>query len=376
MTAVARLTINNFPVLIGDLLMSNEELDKKVIHLPTVGPHTMVFPTGSGFTISGLRQKLTVIGDNLTVGWAGNRLAAKTIVKELIEINRSSPFTLETLFDYFDRLPKVGINDDVSFVGWTKEGARVRGFGIRSIEFSSRKFGKVGLLGSGNDDLRNYLEAYPDLLKPEVDHPWHSFSGALLLGGFLLRIEMENLSSLRQYYGGGYEIVGIHEDGFRKLDDVTFAFWEASLIGKKVTFTLQPRILKYWYKGDVLLIRSLRIDRPSNDSDFIPTSKVDVIPPIYRDIADGEINGVTPEMNSKILCNYFLVKLPNGISQVFCRVHYQLEKAEPLLNFTEREGHIEVGLNDSQFSEISEKIGTHIDSVAAGKITSFPFHIG
>lgn len=91
MTAVARLTINNFPVLIGDLLLSNEELDKKVIHLPTVGSHTIVFPTGSGFTISGLRQKLTVIGDNLTVGWAGNRLAAKAIVKELIEINQSSP---------------------------------------------------------------------------------------------------------------------------------------------------------------------------------------------------------------------------------------------------------------------------------------------
>lgn len=57
---------------------------------------------------------------------------------------------------------------------------------------------------------------------------------------------MKNLSSLLQYYGAGYEIVGIHEDCFRKLDDVTFAFWEASLSGKKVTFTLQPRILKYW----------------------------------------------------------------------------------------------------------------------------------
>lgn len=296
--------------------MSNEEVrGQPTIHVPTVGPHTIAFPRGSGFTISGLRQKLALIGDNLAVGWAGHRVAAQTVVKEMIEQNRYTPFTLSTLVSYLDNLPKVGINEDFALVGWLKEGSRVQGFGFRSLEFRSDKFGKVGLLGSGAKDLRDYLTAYPDSPEWNTSHPWQSFSTGLLLGGFLLRVEMKNLSSLHQYYGAGYEIVGMEQGSFRKLDNVTFAFWEASLRGKRVTFTLQPRILKYSYRGDLLLIRSLTIDHPLGSANAVATSRVDAIAPIHRVITDEEGNVSPPEMNSQILCNYFLIKLPNRVSK-------------------------------------------------------------
>ena len=265
MTAVARMTVNNFPLLIGDLVTSNEEWEgDRAIHLLTVGPHTIVFPTGSGFTISGLRQKIAIVGTNLAIAWAGNQLAAKTIIKEMIEINDSRPFTLASLWSYFDTLPKVAINDEVSFLGWVKEGTRVQGFGFRSIEFANSKFGKVGLLGSGAADFRDYLDV-PEIPRWETDHPWQSFSAGLLLSGFLLRVEMQNRSSLLQYYGAGYEIAGIEEDGFQKLDNVTFAFWEAQLNGKRVTFILQPRIQKYSYCGDAI-DSTLVIDGPEVSS--------------------------------------------------------------------------------------------------------------
>jgi len=375
MTAVARLSVNQFPLLIGDLLLSSEESPRQHdVYVPSVGLHTVAFPRGSGYTITGLRQKLALIGSNLAIGWTGHRIAAQCVIEEMVAENRRNSFTLSTLFSYLNSRPNEGINHDFALVGWLIEGERVRGFGFRStIEFTSETFGRVGLLGTGAEDLQDYLTAYPDIPLWNVPHPWQAFSMGLLLTGFLLRSEMKNLSSLHQYYGGGYEIIGMDQGLFVKLDNVTFAFWEATLIGKKVTFTLQPRILKYSYRDDVLLIRSLIFSQAVQSSlDLVANSRVDAVPPIYRNITNEEADGHQPPMNSQILCNYFLIKLPNGIRQVFSRVHHISDEREPLLSFHEDGAQVQVTLSASQFSEICEEIGQHIDDVAGGRIVVRP----
>ena len=365
MTAVARLSINQHPLLIGDLVLSGEERDKgSIIRLPTVGPHTRVFPAGSGFTITGLRQKIALVRDNIAIAWAGNRVAAATIIKELIERSESEPFTLDSLGSYLRDLPLVKINREVGLVGWIRSNNRVTGFGFRSREFSSSRFGRVGVLGSGSVDFEDYLASYPELPEGDhTDHPWTAVSKALILCGFLLRGEMHSHASLLQYYGAGYEIVSMNGPNFQKCDDVTYVFWEAELIGRKVSFSLQPRLFKYLYHGDVLLIRSVSLDKPGQTNDHVIASHtVEAVPPIYRDIDREEIKSLpVPAMTSKVLCNYFLIRLPNNVTQVFSHVQYcEPNGPAALIQFNESGGNLGAKIDPEQMSEISQEVGERI----------------
>ena|SRR5688572_15749080 len=74
MTLIVRYTIENHPFLIGDVLLSGKEEVGRYLNLPTVGDTRSVYPEGSGFVIAGLRQKVSVLAENLVVGWAGGPL--------------------------------------------------------------------------------------------------------------------------------------------------------------------------------------------------------------------------------------------------------------------------------------------------------------
>lgn len=52
MTAVASFLVHDYPVVLADILLSGEEQSTPTL-LPTIGPHTQVFPEGSGFSIVG-----------------------------------------------------------------------------------------------------------------------------------------------------------------------------------------------------------------------------------------------------------------------------------------------------------------------------------
>lgn len=51
MTAVARLAINNYPLLIGDVLLSAPEVPGQFVSVPIIGDITTVFPEGSGCSL-------------------------------------------------------------------------------------------------------------------------------------------------------------------------------------------------------------------------------------------------------------------------------------------------------------------------------------
>jgi hypothetical protein len=106
MTAVLRSFVSNWPIMLGDLLLSGPE-QQNPVHVPTVADITEIFPTGSGWAPAALQQKIAMLADNLVVGWAGNRLAAKILIADLWEKSKAEPCTLASLKDYF-RSPNLG----------------------------------------------------------------------------------------------------------------------------------------------------------------------------------------------------------------------------------------------------------------------------
>lgn len=156
MTIVAALSIQQVPMVIGDLLISGPEASGRTVVVPIAGEVTNVFPTGSGWSITGLRQKVNIIAPNCALGWAGSQLAASQIVKELIAMAASTPLTTRRIADYFSTLDPAIDALGVSIVGWVADAAAHYRFWHNADNFEAEPIGDISVAGSGAEQFRSY----------------------------------------------------------------------------------------------------------------------------------------------------------------------------------------------------------------------------
>ncbi len=239
MTLIARLAINDFPMLVGDLLLSGPSVPDTQDDVPTTENLTAIFPAGSTYVPRGLRQKIAVVADNLVVGWAGRLITAQEVIAELRRKSASQPFTYVTLMKHFDSLSPSVWNGFglVGFIDDTKD--RVVQWGRSYWQVNTKLFRKVGLLGTGLDDVEKMLLSVPKLpegLEHPLNGPEQALGFALHLTGSLLQLEIATGKSLSEFYGGGYEVAIYIKDRYQKVDSITYMFWRTSREGDGVRF--------------------------------------------------------------------------------------------------------------------------------------------
>jgi hypothetical protein len=100
MTVIAKISIKNAFILIGDSLISGHEKDKEIF-IPTKESIYEIFPKGSGWSVANLKNKIRILGNNIIIGWYGNFLAAKIIIKELRKKIIIIPYRLTILINFF-----------------------------------------------------------------------------------------------------------------------------------------------------------------------------------------------------------------------------------------------------------------------------------
>ena len=85
MTAIIGYLDNNYPCLIGDIVISSTNKPKTdQLLLPFSGINTSENPIWHGYRyITDMRQKLIIIGPHLIVAWAGSYIEARVAIKEL-----------------------------------------------------------------------------------------------------------------------------------------------------------------------------------------------------------------------------------------------------------------------------------------------------
>jgi len=97
MTLIAAFSCEGVPIILGDVVVSGPERTGATVGVPTVDELTNVFPAGSSYSITGTCQKVAVLSDDLVVAWAGNVIAAKTLIEELRARLRAGRMTLDSL---------------------------------------------------------------------------------------------------------------------------------------------------------------------------------------------------------------------------------------------------------------------------------------
>jgi hypothetical protein len=293
LTALAAFKINDYPVLLGDLL---------------------------------------IVGDNLVIGWTGWPIEAKTVIKELIERNRVAAFTYDSLKSYLDSLDE-STKDHLSLVGYVIEHGKVFTFawGWNRHVFETPTLGRIVVAGIGTDDLEHlFRERLLGELTANMDPGPLGMAVAysLTLSGYLIQSETDTLHSLRCHYGGGYEIAISNQQGkFTKLDDITYLFWNAEVneVNKEnLHVELTPyMVLRYSYVNDILMIRRACLGNHCAMDGQMCTVELSIdklpylVPPVYADLKPQDrlelqdsLGQEIWEVNSRFLGNYVLIRRP------------------------------------------------------------------
>lgn len=308
-----------------------------------------------------------MVSDNLIVGWAGSYNVARDVVSDLVRSSAWQPFTNKSLQEYFDSLDESiwwdskvhGRQDAIGLVGFIRDDNGIAQFGRSYHELPTQLFGTVGFLGTGWRDVESFLGNAKELPK-SLDRPTNALEQSLSFGvrmtGTFLREELATLDSIKNFYGGGYEIATSVAGKFEKLDDVAYVFWETKTDGTTLLFNPIPtRVFRYAYKDDLLVIRAVSFPGEG------PTDAVrqDLFPvrPVYRELQPLErTNPPVPTLNARWLCNYIFVSLPNGRTGILTLVLYRANGGDRWVKFSDDP--IGVGVQQEFLERVAHEVWT------------------
>jgi hypothetical protein len=228
MTVIAAFNVNQYPILFGDLLVSGSEDPNVTLNVPTIGEITEIFPKGSGFVPTALRQKIVIVNENLCLAWSGTRISAQIIISALLRESQKKPkWSFDDLSSFFKNFDgehgsKVGI------IGYSNDGRGIFpfGYGTQQRNYQSERHGLVRLGGSGAENLQSYLDNFNiPPLQGRMNPLETAIGNALAITTHMTGLERITGNNLLHYYGGGFEIASLVRKKFTKIDNVTYLIW-------------------------------------------------------------------------------------------------------------------------------------------------------
>ena len=221
MTLVAGFSMGGPPAFVGDLLTSWKIPTE--ISLPT-RPTLERHEASDGFFAHGLAQKLVIVRPYLLVAWAGSVSEAKKLITyldaELPALYRDMEGKEHALLSVLDQLPS-----SLEVVAVILDEEWIRPFCVHTRGFSlgDKRF---YLLGSGNETIFQFLvRMSEDMPEPDNSEGVAAISLLINFAGNALMAQHVSKFGLSESWGGGFEVVYVTKDGFRKADNILVRCW-------------------------------------------------------------------------------------------------------------------------------------------------------
>jgi hypothetical protein len=313
------MQIGDVPVLLGDIATSTK-VGQALADVPTGVEVSQIFPPECDRTVSGLRQKLAVIGGNLALGCAGPMDPIAAMIGELSQCNSADPLTPHQVHEYFRNRKWTG-EEPGYFAGFVKAPTGFEYFSYNSagqgVDFHTQCYGTAALLGSGAIDAKRYLlESSFGVIEGGTSAAQRAVAAALAMAGNFLAIESASGDTLRRLYGAGYEVATLINGRFQKLDNVTYLLWFGELKDRNIRVWSTPIwMTKYAYVDDFLLVRVARREEPgTNECGMRVDESVYIVPPLHKE--RFEFPKQQPEfqlpMHSAWICSCFVLQASGG----------------------------------------------------------------
>lgn len=226
-------------------------------------------------SIAQLRQKAYGHSDRLAVGWADSPLCAGVVLRELRREFRGATPRLHELRQFL-RAQGVGPPHCV-LVGVLLEEENPTGFSWWSAEPGHLEPGLGQAAGSGAEVFTKLFK-----MRPFGVGEFKPFDRALWRLGFLLGNEVIVGSTLRQSFGGGFQILHTENGVFVPQHSITYVFLSAVETEKGTIVKPADRALKFEFADDVLHVLTAVAQAESPTS-----SRLQCVLPVFAESADG-----------------------------------------------------------------------------------------
>jgi hypothetical protein len=363
MTLIAAFSVSGFPVVFGDLLVTGPTgSEQRTVATPAAG-EVQDFFGDSGWGVGGLRQKVNVISENCIVAWSGSWLGARIAIAGLRSLAAESALTSQRVLDYLRNEPEL-TNHPASFVGLLSEGPQLCQFQFGAETSETESLGLVYMSGSGSKAIPEFCQLMDNNETSVTGTPGNAekaISYALNLGSLLLQSELRGgdaAATIRNMFGGGYEIAFFSEGRPQKLSDVTYIFWEAELNQDVVTLSLPRLLVKQRYANDHLIIRSARLGVSASDgSPTLTEEQRHIIGPMFETTGlDNPASHAAFSFTSNIYCHCVATRL-NGMEMgVYTKVQRYSPQTEIPFLFTENESGFTFSVRNDALLDLTNAI--------------------
>ena len=301
----------------GDMLLSGPESPGRNIAIPSIGDVQNFFPEGSGWTITGLAQKLAVISDECVIGWAGSKLGAQLAAQDLRDLAASERLTPEGIQHFINNLNVDTRRLGTSLLGLLRTDQGFQGFAYEpDLQTTLADGTPVTLAGTGaaliakmlRTSRRSRLRTDDAKMHPAVK----AYELGLQLGGVHLRMEEAHDDQLLQFFGGLYEVAVFNGERFTKDRGVTYVLW-AGKEHDAQGFAKPDHIVTTNYLDDVLVLRSQKLLWDGSGKFQVGDVQVHTVNPIYKRAGlPFHPTPATVVQQTPWLCHCFLARRLDG----------------------------------------------------------------
>lgn len=363
MTLIAAFSPQGYPLVFGDLLLTGPRLTSTNQVAVPANSEAHDFFGDSEWGIVGLRQKVNLVGKKCAIAWAGSCLGAKIAISGLQTLAASESLTADRILQYLQDEPDLK-SHDASFVGMVATEQGIHQFQFAANTLKSGALGQVFYAGSGSAAIEEFSNILLNTDTKVTGNPTVADLGianALNLGGLLLQSEFrggDSAATLRQFFGGGYEIAYFDGNEMRKFGDVTFVFWEAQVTSNAVHVSLPQFLLKQVYIEDDLLIRSAQIAvDPQDGTPRVVNEQRHLIRPLVS--GTSALNALANggfSFESRMLCHCIAVRDPSSLIRIYTRVQRYSADSEITIGFPSMDGQIAFRFRYDTLMEITKSL--------------------
>lgn len=289
MTVIASYSVEGSPIILGDLLISGYERGDSSLNIPGVGDVSNVFPKGSGFVPTSLCQKIVILDQYCALAWAGKKIIAASIINDLIKIIEDVGPNQSSIGDCLNDYQGEDISVIVVFVD--NKDSNLTTVSINVAKYQTKNFGIFQVSGTGDKTLIRMMQHLEQI---EIEHSTTPnlfdkvLASSLNVISSLLPMSFYNHESLFNYFGGGYEIAYLSNEGFKKLDNIAYIFWSVIAYGPDdIMLPFDSQVFHYAYQGESLFLNAIRVSTKNStgfdDIKIVENSVYEILPPhIYR----------------------------------------------------------------------------------------------
>lgn len=262
MTLIAVTSNFGYPIMLGDILTTAENPDQDQ-PIPTFQKSVnQRLPPEQKFLPFRLSRKIYVVTDQLAVGLAGSTYEMKEFLGELKNrfryLDVTGPNILKFLQE-FDKQVYPNISAVLLHANHLPQGIAIDYyyFGVWHVQ-ETEAFGKVLACGSGSPTfLREAGQKWTMPVNSLANSLTWAISRNYGLLGNILGQERLSLSTIKKYWGAGFEMIYFDGERFHTMEDITIVLWQGRLDIVTGKFAVAPlTFLNYRYSsdGEVLVI--------------------------------------------------------------------------------------------------------------------------